>query len=301
MQYRVSMSTINKYNVLYAILVCMQLIACTAQQTRIPHGVIPESVPPTAEEEAGGKEIFTDLSADYPVDTSSARHDQLDRVFNRLAVAATVNPGDWQVFLLNAPDVADIRAIQGNYLFVWSGIFDVVEDEDELAGLLACEMAHGLARHTDPVEFNMASELLFGFTDVATSIGLVVLTQGAVNLSGISVTRWAYVEATDLDPVDRAYSDEQVEDMAEIALLILDQSSYSPDGLLQFWKRAGKDRASQKNVKLLIRKTPPLERVIILEAARAQLPAGYKTGDKAEDVAEKVVPPGGQATDSLSM
>lgn len=265
---------------LYLILACSWLAACTVQQTRVEHGLIPASFAPSEEEEAGGEEVFTTLSEDYPVDNNSAQHEQLDNVFNRLAVAAAANPDDWQVLLLDAPDIVDVRAVQGNYIFVWSGVFDAIEDEDELAGLLACEMAHGLARHTDPVQFNMASELLFGITDVATSVGLIILTQGAVSVSGVGMTRWAYVEATDLDPVDRVYNKQQIEDMAEIAVLILDESGYSTDGLLQFWKRAGTDRAAEEKLERLIRKTPPQERVAILEAALAQLPERHSADEK---------------------
>lgn len=287
------MNKFTQYQALYIIFACAWLAACTVQQTRIQYGTIPESFVPTTEEQANGQEIFSHLSEDFPVDNSSTHHDQLDSVFNRLAVAATVNPSDWQIFLLDAPDIVNIRAVQGNYIFVWSGVFDVVEDEDELAGLLACEMAHGLARHNGPVEFNMASELLFGITDVATSVGLIILTQGAVSVSGVGMTRWAYVEATDLDPVDRVYSDEQIEDMAAIALRILEESRYSTDGLLKFWKRAGADNVSEEKVKWLIRKTPPQERVAILEAALVKLPDRHKPGEQGGDVAEKGLYSGG--------
>ena len=295
------MNKLNRNSALYLVIACSWLAACTVQQTRVEHGLIPASFAPTEEEEAGGQEIFSALSEDYPVDNNSAQHEQLDSVFNRLAVAAAVNPDDWQVLLLDAPDIVDVRAVQGNYIFVWSGVFDAIEDEDELAGLLACEMAHGLARHTDPVQFNMASELLFGITDVATSVGLIILTQGAVSVSGIGMTRWAYVEATDLDPVDHVYSDEQVEDMAEIALLILEKSSYSSQGLLQFWERAEADSATQKKVKRLIRDISPKERLAILQDALTQLSSWQNGDERSEDIADKSIPSARRMPDALSL
>ncbi len=272
-----------------AVACCFWLAACAVQptQTRVQYNAIPASFVPTGEEGAYGERIFSSLSEDHPVDTASPRHDQLEDLFNHLAV----NPGDWQVYLFDAPDIADIRAVHGNYIFVWSGVFDVIDNEDELAGLLACEMAHALARHTDPVEFSLTSEFLFSLTDTATTVGLLLLTQGAVNINGTGFSRWAYVEAADLDPVDRVYNDGQVEDMAAIALLILDASDYSPDGLLEFWKRAESNDLLREKAKRLSRDIPPNERVAIFEAVLPRLSSAHKREEEPVNVV-------GQATDS---
>ena len=149
----------------------------------------------------------------------------------------------------------------------------MVDDQDELAGLLACEMAHGLARHTDPVEFNMGTELIFGVTDIAASLGIMVLTQGIVAVSGPGMTRWLYVEAADLDELDRVYDEQQIEEMAEIALLILASSEYLPPGLLQFWRRAVSDPRLSARLQRLSRDLSPGEHVAVLESAMAVLPA----------------------------
>jgi len=286
------MIKLKQYKTLFTMVACLWLAACAVQQTRVQQGAIPVAFVPTGEEDAYGERIFTSLREDYPLDTASPRHDQLKDLFDHLAQSATVNPGDWQVVLFDAPDIADIRAVHGNFIFVWSGVFDVIENDDELAGLLACEMAHALARHTDPVEFSLASEFLFSLTDAATTVGLMLLTQGAVNVNGTGFSRWAYVEAADLDPVDRVYNDEQVEDMAAIALLILDASDYSPDGLLEFWKRAESNDLLHEQVKRLSRDIPPKERGAIFEAVMPQLSVARKREEEPADVAGKTVDSG---------
>lgn len=282
------MNKLKRFNALNVVFVCTLLAACTVQQARVATGTIPEASASTTEEESHGKDILVSLSDDYSLDTSSTRRDQLSSIFKQLAEAAAFNPIDWQVYLFEALDIADIRAVQGKYIFVWSGVFDVTESEDELAGLLACEIAHELARHTDPVQFNMASELLFGITDVAASVGLMVLTQGLVNVSGTGVTRWAYVEAVDLDAVDRVYSEEQVAEMAAIALQILGNSGYSADALLQFWRRAESNRALQERLQRLSRKVQPQQRVAILEAVRSQIPSRQEPDREPVDTTEQM-------------
>jgi len=251
------------------------LIACTIQSARIPSGTIPMATSPGMFEGEHVDEVINDLSEDHVLDDNSLNYYELLEMVTRLAMAAGSNPDDWRVYLFDAPDIVDMRAIQGNTIFVWSGIFDVVDSHDELAGLLACEIAHGLARHTDPVEFNLGSELLFGVTDITASIGIMLLTQGAVAVSGVGMTRWLYVEAADLDELDRVYDEQQIEEMAEIALLILASSDYAPEGLLHFWRRAESDPGLRTRLQRLSRNLSPGERVAVLEAAMTVLQAGH--------------------------
>ena len=269
----------RRYRSLCAALACLWLTACAVQQERVAYDAIPVAELPSAQETAFGDRVFRSLNKDYPVDAGGARHGMLEDTFNHLAEVAGLDPVDWNVYLLHAPGVADVRSVEGNYLFVWSGLFDIVENEDELAGLLACEMAHVLAGHTEPVEFTLASELLFGFTDMAATIGLMMLTQGAVNIGGTGMTRWAYVEAADLDPVDRVYTAEQLEEMAAIATLILEASRYAPEGLLDFWRRAGSTELPLQQLERLVRQMPPARRLEILESAVPEVRAGREAED----------------------
>ena len=258
------------------IALCLNLLAaCTIQPARIPSGSIPLVASPGMLEDEHVDEVVSDLSEDHVLDDSSLHYYELLDTIAQLAVAAGGNPDDWQVYLFAAPDIVDVRAIQGNTIFVWSGVFDVVDSHDELAGLLACEVAHGLARHTDPVEFNLGSELLFGVTDITASIGIMLLTQGVVAVSGVGMTRWLYVEAADLDELDRVYDEQQIEEMAEIALLILASSDYAPEGLLDFWRRAESDPGLRTRLQRLSRDLSPGERVAVLEAAMMVLQAGH--------------------------
>ncbi len=252
------------------VLLLAMLSACTVQPARIPAGTLPEASTTTLLEEEHADAVIADLREDYVIDDSSRSYYLLLDQFTRLAAGSGVNPDDWRIYLFEAPEVIDLRAIPGNTLFVWSGLFDVLETPDELAGLLACELAHGLARHTDPVEFGLGTELMFGLTDIAASVGIMVLTQGVVAVSGVGMTRWLYVEATDLDELDRVYDEQQVEEMADIALLILANAGYSPNGLLAFWQRAATDPEQEKRLQRLHRKLSPGERVALLETAMSR-------------------------------
>jgi len=80
--------------------------------------------------------------------------------------------------------------------------------------------------------------------------------------------------------------------MAAIAMLILEASDYSPDGLLRFWKRVESDNGLQERAERLSREIPPKERVAIFESVMPALSAGRDRDAASTDVAERTVDSG---------
>ena len=171
----------------------------------------------------------------------------------------------WHLYLFNESEVVDVRAVHGNYISVWSGVLDVVESEDELAATLACELAHVLAHHTYPVQFNVWSDVFFDAAELVTSIAVMQLSQGMVAIHGRGWMKWAYVEVADLDPLDREYSEEHEREAAGIALLIISRTQYSPQALLDFWKRIAEDESLHDKFTRFSRSLSPQERSAMLE------------------------------------
>jgi predicted Zn-dependent protease len=239
--------------------------ACTVKRVPVQSGTIPKLAVPSPAAEEFGKALFQELRADYDLDSDKQKRDKLAEIFNQLTKAADVDHLFWHIYLLNGLEIVDMRAVHGNYIFVWSGVLDAVENEDELAGLLACELSHTLAHQTDPVEFTIASDVLFSVAELATSLGLMVATQGAIAINGHGWMKWAYVEVADLDPLDREYSAEQEWEAAGIALSIIARTQYSPQALLDFWKRVTEDESLQDKYERFSRGLSPQERAAMVE------------------------------------
>jgi predicted Zn-dependent protease len=141
--------------------------ACTVKHRTIPPGKIPKIDTLAPQEAEFGKQVFEDLCDDHQLDVKNERYYQLVKVFDHLIQAAHVDHLPWQIHLFQDPDLADVRAVHGNYIFVWSGFLDIVENEDEIAAVVACEIAHVLARHTFPVQFTLWSDILWPSMDAA--------------------------------------------------------------------------------------------------------------------------------------
>lgn len=250
---------------LAVIYLVLSLNACTIKTTRVPDGVVPETEELTLQDEEFGNKLFEELNEDLEIVNDHPRHDLLKLIFNDILEAAEAEPTAWHLYLFNQPEIVDVRAIHGNYLFVWSGFLEFAESDDEIAALLACEMAHALAHHTQPVEFTTLSNIGFGIAEVATSIGIMVLSQGMVAIGGLGWMKHLYVEVTDLDPLDREYSEEEERDAIIIAYLLMKRLKYSPQAMLTFWDRVQETAETSKFQIRLSRSLSVEERRAILE------------------------------------
>jgi predicted Zn-dependent protease len=228
--------------------------------------MIPELAAPGPADEKFGKDLFNELCSDYDLESDQQKTDRLVKVFDRLVKAAEVDHLPWHIYLLSGPEIVDIRAVHGNYLFVWSGVLDIVQNDDELAGLLSCELAHALAHHTDPVDYTLATDIFFSATEMATSIGIMVASQGMVAIGGQGWMQWAYTELAGLDPLDRKYSEEHEREAAAIAIIILSRTDYSPKALVDFWKRIAEDQSLCIQHERFSRGMAPRARVKMLQA-----------------------------------
>ena len=245
--------------------------ACTVKRASFPAGYIPKMHNLTPGEEQFGRRLYRNLCEDYHSTSQHQKYDQLIEAFEHIKQAAQVDHIPWQLHLFADAERVDIRAVHGNYIFVWSGLLDVVAGEDEIAALLADEMAHVLAGHTLPVEYTIWSEVFFQAAEVSTTLAIMTLSHGIVAIGGSGWMKWAYAEAADLDPLDRVYNKADEREAAQIALLIVARSKYSPAAMLAFWKRVEENKDLEKKTKQLQRKLSPQKRVTMLEELLPEL------------------------------
>jgi predicted Zn-dependent protease len=274
------------FALIFPAFVLFSVNACTVKHPTIPTGNIPKIDTLAPQDVNFGKQLFEDLCEDHKLDANTECYDQLVNVFDNLIQAAQADHLPWEIHLFQNPNLADVRAVHGNYIFVWSGFLDIVENEDEIAAVLACEIGHVLARHTFPEEFTLWSDIFFDAAEIATSIAIMQLSQGMVAIAGRGWMKWAYVEVADLDPLDREYSEADEREATMIALQILDRSRYDPEAMLTFWQRVQQDEALQIKAKRLNRELAPQKRTEIIAEllgelqieAKPPVPEDLKTG-----------------------
>lgn len=140
-------------------------------------------------------------------------HDALARMVDHLA-AQTSGPFDYDIKVLDN-DMVNAMAFPGGYIFVFRGLIDEAESADEVAGVIAHEMAHVDHRH--------------GMQAVVRGYGLALLADmmfggGAMgNVSQVAMSM--------------SYS-RDAEHAADVAgLQTLSRAGVNPDGLARFFER----------------------------------------------------------------
>ena len=239
--------------------------ACTVKARTVEPGTVPRIDTLAPGEAEFGKRMYEDLCDDYHLATDPKRSEGLVVIFDNLIQAAEAEHLPWNIHLFDDPDTVNVRAVHGNYIFVWTGFLDAAENDDEIASVLACEIGHVLARHTYPVQFTMWTNIAFDVAELATSLAIMTASQGMVAISGRGWMKWAYVELSDLDALDREYSIEEEREATMIAMILMERAKYSPEAMLTFWQRVEQDEELRKKAKGLRRDLSSQERTQIIE------------------------------------
>ena len=112
---------------------------CTLKRPPVPAGIIPEYSEPTPRARAFGKHLFETLDDDYELEDGHPQYGLLRKTLDRLLLAIGAETTQWNLCLFDRAELIDVRAVDGNYIFVWSGFLEFVRNEDEIAAVLACE------------------------------------------------------------------------------------------------------------------------------------------------------------------
>ena len=221
---------------LFANLFLISLIGCAPTRPPIPPGEVPSADYVSAQDEAYGHEVLSELSDKFELDRDDNNINRVRDIVDRLADGGHVNQNPWHVHVLKDDSFKNAAATRGNFVFVWTGMLKTVRNDDELATILAHEMSHVLAKHTaeDPAE--ETSSILAG---VAGSVASAVLSQqglGPLADLGELLTR-ELVGAVLINP---AAQDHELE-ADQIGLFLMADSGFDPQAAVDFWRRVQND------------------------------------------------------------
>ena len=200
-----------------------------------------------------------------PVNEDAARVAQLREMVKRIGAVSDLPDLPYEVTLIQT-NIVNAMAAPGGKIMVYEGLWDpekgLARDADEVAAVLAHEIAHVNARHsTEAMTRQMLPNILFlGATifaqakerdEIATALG------GAFVLyNGIWMTRYSRADEIEADTV---------------GILYMAKAGYDPRASLRIWERAAQQRTGADPAESIF-STHPADSVR-LQNLRAQLPA----------------------------
>ncbi len=192
-------------------------------------------------------------------------------------ISAHANNGDHQFtfFVIDDPSI-NAFALPGGYIGVHTGLIEATRSEDELAGVLAHEVAHVTQRHiARAVTANQRQSIL------STAIMLGALIGGALAGADADVLQGTVATAQGVSAQARINFTRSNEHEADrIGIITLAESGFDPRGMASFFEVIGRTNTPSEARMPTFLRTHPVSSTRIAESrARARNYTQVRTAD----------------------
>ncbi len=165
--------------------------------------------------------MFDEMKRRHRPSRDRARQEQLARVGERLAkvVFWDMPDADWEFLVFESPQI-NAFAMAGGKVGVFSGLFKIAKTEDQLAAVIAHEIAHVTAKH---VHEKLSQELAVDTVGTVGAIGMGVGGVGGLTTAALSQ---AYGLTTGIGALAFDRAKEKEADL--IGLMYMARAGYDP-------------------------------------------------------------------------
>lgn len=174
----------------------------------------------------------------------AALKQRLDRVVAKLAVQSDHPNFPYEVYLFDKPKIINAYSLPGGKFGVFTGLFDPTKglinpnDENEIAAVMAHEMAHATLRH---VTRRVTAMNAWGFLG---SLASVALGQGVGNqAAGIFNEVFSFGTTLYLPSYSRKF-EKQAD---QVGLYYMAKAGYDPNAAIRVWQRAAERKKGDGN------------------------------------------------------
>ncbi len=227
------------------------LTACTPK-VRFAPGQIPTAPATTQEDIRLGLSVMQHGFKDHKILTDPKYVKRLDLILSRMF--PNVPSSDlWRTYIVD-DDTDNAMTAPGKFIFVFKGIMDSTESDDELAGILAHEIGHRLAAHEIPTEEENIAKALTGIVVLATGIATArqpyaTNQKVAENMAGMQES---------LAPVTfYPYSQVKEKEADLIGIFLMADSGFNPAHFARYWQKRSTRPEARQHERFSYRTTHP--------------------------------------------
>jgi predicted Zn-dependent protease len=177
------------------------------------------------DEKTLGKELYDKLSDKGAFVKDPKVNSYIERMGRLLLTHSKQSIFDFTFSVIDSPGI-NAFATPGGYVYVYSGLIELTEDENQLAGVLAHEIAHIKARH------------IAQMIEKSKKIGMATLAAvlaGAFLGGDVTAAVVGFSSAT-AATLSLKYSREHEEEADRLGMLYLTETGYDGEGMLNFLK-----------------------------------------------------------------
>lgn len=194
-----------------------------------------------SQEKQLGTEAYADVLKKTPVSSRGDWQAQLQRVGQRIAVAADKPDFQWEFKVLQAKEI-NAFCLPGGKVAFWEGIMPVAQDDNGVAVIMGHEVAHALARHgAERMSQSMGAQLIGQILTAGVSMKNPAFAEDFAKLYGLGTSVGVIL------PWGRA----QESEADHIGLILMAKAGYDPSAAVGFWERMSKVQQDGKTPQFL--------------------------------------------------
>ena len=208
-----------------------------------------------------GVDAYEEYKKEYPVSKNREYTQALDRCGNAIKSVAGQDDFAWEFTVLDS-EIKNAFCLPGGKVAVYSGIMDDMNNEAELAFVVAHEIGHAIARHGGE---KMTRSIL-------QSVGAVLVSSIFDN----ELIDAVYGTGTELG-VMLPYSRSNESEADAIGLILMARAGYDPSASYTFWKRFTNNGEGSSKLETILSTHPcDADRIAAMEANEPAARAEYE-------------------------
>lgn len=244
-----------------------------------------------------GVDVYNDILSTarqerMPVNQDRQRVAQITRIMNDITAVSHMPDLPYEISLIHS-DIVNAYAMPGGKFVVFSGLYDprdgMVQDEDELAFVIAHEIAHVNCRHSTraltaqlPVNLLLMGGMAYAAykdnDDLQLALGAAFLIH-----EGLIMTKYSRKHEREAD---------------EVGLMYMARAGYDPQAAVRLWERAAQQYPDPGMLSVLSTHPPSSQRASRL---RGRLPEAMAAYEQALAMGVRERAPGKPPAKALSM
>lgn len=183
-----------------------------------------------AEEKSLGQSSYNEFLAQAKISKDLAASQRVTKIGQKIAAVANRDDFDWEFTLVESKEI-NAFCLPGGKVVVYTGILQVAQNDDQLATVMAHEIAHALARHG--AERMTHQQIANMVQEISTA---VVIAKAPEYKEGFNLAYGLGTQYGVMLPYSRSHEHEA----DEIGVHLMYKAGYNIDEAVKFWQNMKK-------------------------------------------------------------
>lgn len=184
-----------------------------------------------------GATTYHEIIETSKLSSDSTQVRRIRTIGRRIAQATGEKDYRWEFNLIEADSVMNAFCLPGGKVAVYSGILKIASSDEELATVMAHEIAHAIARHGAE---RMSQMLLVELGGIALEEALKTKGEKTIDLAKV-----AYGAGTGLLYI-LPYSRKHEEEADYMGLIYMAKAGYDPHAAVRFWEKMNQEFSNRE-------------------------------------------------------